>query len=229
MATARRLKIGHLNLVLLAGLILVAMFQAGLGQTNCAAHAQTDVCQAADDVQISGDAYLAGALYVESTPTAGASGEVLVSQGSSSPPQWTDFVTEVLKAADETVSASTTLQDDDDFSFSAAANSTYLVEFGFRISENVSGSQEFKFNYTLPSGAIHCSSAAGASGLVDNECGSNDLTIDTGDTTESLSPAWSIIDIGGTAGTVQLQWAQDSASNNTTLHQYSTMRVFKIG
>ena len=216
------------NFALLGVLIIVAAYNGGLGQTNCAAHAQTDVCQAADNVEIAGDTTLGGALLVESTPTSGSAGEVLLSQGSASPPEWTDYFVEIIKAADETVSASTTLQNDDDFSFSAAANSTYLIEWGFRLSENVSGSQEFKMNFTVPSGAIHCSSAVGASGIVDNECGSNDLTIDTPDTTESLSPAWTIIDIDATAGTVQLQWAQDAASNNTTLHQYSTMRVAKI-
>lgn len=218
------------NLVLLAGLIVMFMFRIGAGSAACdQAHAQSDICQAADNVNVLGNLTLAGEFQVESTPTAGSSGEVLLSQGSSNPPQWTDFFIEVTKAADETVSASTTLQNDDDFTFSVDANAVYYAEFGFRLSENVGGAQDFKFNFTVPSGTVFCSSAIGASGVVDNECGSNDLTIDTPDTTESLAPAWVIFETAGTSGTVILQWAQDSASNNTTSHQNGTMRVARIG
>jgi hypothetical protein len=223
------LTVNKLNLALLAALVIMAAFQGGLGRTNCAAHAQTDVCQAADDVQVAGDTYLGGALYVESTPTAGSAGEVLLSQGSSAPPEWTDFFQEIVKAADETVTATTTTQADDHFSFTAATGSTYWIEFGFRLSENISGAQDFKMELSVPSGAEYCLSAIGASGMVDMECNTTGtLTIDTPDTTESLSPAWALVTTFGTGGTVTLRWAQDSASDNTTLHENSTMRIAKI-
>lgn len=224
----RFLSINRLNLVLLVGLIVTFMFQAGIGQTNCGASAQTSVCQAADSVDIAGDLTLRAELQVESTPTAGTSGEVLLSQGTSAVPIWSDFFTEILKAADETVSASTVLQNDDDFSFTVETNAVYLVEFGFRISENIAGAQDFKFNFTVPSGTVFCSSAIGSAGSLENECGTNDLTIDTPDLTESLHPARVIFETAGTSGTVTMQWAQDSASNNTTLHQNSTMRLARI-
>ncbi len=216
------------NVALLIALSILVMFQIGLGQTECAAYAQSGVCTAADDVDIAGNTILRGELQVESTPTAGAAGEVLLSQGTTNPPQWTDYFVEVLKANDETVVASTTLQNDDDFSFTVVANATYIVEFGFRLSENIAGGQDFKFNFTGPSGAIWCSQAGDSTGITDNECGTNDLNIDTGDVTESLSPALVIVDVAGTPGTIQLQWAQVVATNNTTLHQFSTMRVKRI-
>lgn len=224
---ADRLSINRLNLLLLGALLLVWLFQIGGDSTRCAG-AQANVCQAADNVEIAGNLELTGEFQVESTPTSGSSGEVLLSQGSSNPPEWADFFTEEIKAADETVSASTVLQNDDDFDFTVEANAVYWVEFGFRISENIAGAQDFKFNFTVPAGTVFCSQAQGSSGTIDNECGTNDLTIDSVDGTESLHPAFVLFETSATAGTVTTQWAQDSASNNTTLHQDSSMRVARI-
>jgi len=218
---------GKINSVLLIALLVLLMFQVGSDSSECA-HAQSGICSAADDVDIAGNTILRGEIQVESTPTAGSAGEVMVSQGAAAVPIWDDYFIEVLKAADETVSASTTLQNDDDFSFSTVANAKYLVEFGFRLSENIAGAQDFKMNWTGPSGWIWCGFSLDSSGPIDNECGQNDILIDLPDGTESLAPVWGIVDIAATAGTMQMQWAQASASNNTTMHQYSTMRVKRI-
>ncbi len=60
----------------------------------------------------------------------------------------------VVKTSDESVTSSTTLQDDDDLEFDADANSVYFLIAGSL--GDASGTGDLKFGWTLPSGAeIH--------------------------------------------------------------------------
>ena len=108
-----------------------------------------------------------------------------------------------IKASDETVNNSTTLQDDDDLLFAVGANEEWTVSFHLLI--NASAAGDFKFQLSVPSGT--------ADGRMHT----------TGEFSESSSVSWvsnganeylfftAMVLVAGTGGNVVLQWAQNTA------------------
>lgn len=134
----------------------------------------------------------------------------------------------ITKSADQSVTSSTTLVDDDDLTFSADANSTYLVQIWLRMSGNSAG--DMKFGFSLPSGASCFGTwKSDTAGTWD---ASNDLT--TADvvqaaTEENLFPIYAYIDVGATAGDVTFQWAQNASNATaTTVHEKTYMTYRKV-
>ena len=143
------------------------------------------------------------------------------------------------KAADETVNNSTALQNDDLlFSPLAASSGTYQFELNLLYSATTVA--DIKFAFTWPAGATAFWSAIGLA------TGSATLT---GDATFSFinvsgtsvafggigagAPVpiriFGNIAMGGTAGNLQLQWAQQNLeATNTVVHSNSNLQLWRV-
>jgi hypothetical protein len=117
----------------------------------------------------------------------------------------------VVKTADESVTSSTALQNDDHLKLTMTSNGAWQVKFVLMMTQP-STNNSMKVNFTAPSGAIWRL----ASGSI--------RSVSDGPTTEmsfsiSQSPTVNIVDgivsTAATAGDFQLQWAQSSSDANT--------------
>lgn len=135
------------------------------------------------------------------------------------------WIRTAVKPADESVSASTTLQDDDDLSFLVGANEVW----SFRAVLYVTGpgDADMKVNVSIPSGATRI---IGIHATAINQLNQGNATIDTrfDDATGNLLPGTpgedrpstqiltGVVWTGANAGSVTLRWAQ-LVSNATAL------------
>lgn len=120
------------------------------------------------------------------------------------------------KTADETVNNSATLQNDDTLALSAVAIADYLFECSLRYSTN--GTANLKWSFTVPAGAAIVYSAlhipAGGSALTMTEL--INTGVGTADDSINYVRMLGIFQTVGTAGTLQLQWAQNTANASDT-------------
>ena len=143
------------------------------------------------------------------------------------------------KAADEDVTNSTTLQDDDDLNnvISLAANSKYILD-GYLFVAQTGTAGGIKTNYVLPAGATLTVSTRVPlpSKAVKSKDTSNTGSVlisyvdttDIGNAGEGIYVR-GIITTAGTAGNLGFQWAQESADIvETTLAKDSWLRAEKI-
>jgi hypothetical protein len=133
-----------------------------------------------------------------------------------------------VKLADEiqnsAVNATATLQNDDELFFSVGANETWT--FRFMIQGNANATPDYKFAVTAPSGATCKISTAdheaGAS-VANLGCGVSTGLV-TGNTANDLYEVVGTVTNGPNAGTVQLQWAQNTANAaNSTIYAGSSV------
>lgn len=136
------------------------------------------------------------------------------------------------KAADETVSASTTLQDDDDFTgLELLAATRYAIRGRFAI-VNAGGGADFKcaFAHTqtpvLSVFNLQSILAGGATQTQDTMTGGNLAELTWAADGTHLIELEGIIDTHATVdGTLKLQWAQDTATGTATLKKGSWMEL----
>jgi hypothetical protein len=146
----------------------------------------------------------------------------------------------IRKASDETVNNSAVLQNDDDFTFSVDANSTYFVEMWLLLSAP-STTPDWQWKWTGPSGATMFHGPDTYSGVsLWNEAVTT--TTNSGDLhTLSSNPFMGgnagtkglrmqgIIIVSSTAGTMHFQWAQNTAdASNSTIKANSLLAYQKI-
>ena len=148
----------------------------------------------------------------------------------------TTWTTEVIvKAADETVTSSTTLQNDDHFTFECLANTDYIVEINAFVDGAAAAS--LKWNWTVPTGGTGWSGGPRALTQVSNDFDDTATEDFGGDEVGSINDAGfvsmqitSIIRCAGTAGTVTWQWAQNASNaTGTTVHSKSWMQITADG
>src|SRR3990167_770547 len=166
--------------------------------------------------------YASGANVITRLPI-GCAGDVLALV--SGVPAWVDGTATVKaiidkrKASDETVSSSTTLQDDADFSFAIAANETWAVTLYLYVTQSSTGG--WKSDFTVPAGATGWHGiliyAAGASEGVDFQPDVTVAVVNTVSATDNLVIIEAVIVNGANAGTVQLRWAQNAAAGDTVV------------
>lgn len=130
------------------------------------------------------------------------------------------------KKGNESVASSTTLQNDDDFSFPCEANLTYAIDGKLRIAAGASSG--FKAAFSLPSGAT------GRFSLVNSTAGGiiNDADAATGGggtttiSATSVTIIYGYIQMGSTAGNVTFQWAQNASNvSATSINRTSKMTL----
>jgi len=119
------------------------------------------------------------------------------------------------KTADESVTSSTTLQDDNHLFYSIAANEIWYVQMALYVVDGSDGAANFKMGLTLPASAT-----CFFSWVWGNTSGTFAMHRLRVGTTVSLfgsaggdlfSPPGVVVN-AGTAGTVQLQWAQSTSN-----------------
>lgn len=143
----------------------------------------------------------------------------------------------VRKTADETVNNSTVLQNDDHLFFSVAANEVWIVDSWLR----VVGSQtaDVSFAWAVPAGATGSVYAIGevqSGGSIDNIKSYTTITqpfsyqpTATDANTGGGVRFGAVLVVGGTGGTMQLQWAQASAVvANTVVKANSALWAFRV-
>jgi len=135
----------------------------------------------------------------------------------------------VRKSIDETLSANITPQDDDELKFSIGANETWTAQFV--IQQNSGTVPDFKFGVTAPVGAtcdVSINDTISSTNSVSNlGCGVSQAV--TGNAADEVTFVYATIVNGSTAGTVTLQWSQNTSDpGNTTVQAGSTVVATNI-
>lgn len=150
---------------------------------------------------------------------------------------WMDSVTtiEVYKTIDESVTSSTTLQNDDDLFLPLEANKVYDLEGLLNFTGVVAA--DAKFAFTFPTGTsvyVGGLTIDTAGALIPwyqhNVASGTALTIGVaGATSHRPTTVHGTIVVGSTAGTFQSQWAQNvSDPTATVLRAGSKLRILEI-
>lgn len=128
------------------------------------------------------------------------------------------------KLVTESVTSSTVLQNDNDLFVPVAANSTYLMELLLLHDSDNNAAADIDISWTGPTGATM---NWGVHGANINETGSSgtitatnmqtrlineEATFGGGDSTGTTAFASGLLITSGTAGTLQLQWAQNTSN-----------------
>lgn len=180
---------------------IVKVRQGGTGITTAAAHGVV-IGNGASAMNVTG---------------AGTAGQVLTSNGASADPTFqSTFIGKTIsksKAADETVTTSTTLQDDDDFTVSIAANETWDVIMNCQC---VFGAGNGKIAFTVPSGCTATMSGTISSAGFASATATTAKAIAVTLTTSSYFIIMATFTNGANAGNIQFQFAQNSSDGAAT-------------
>jgi hypothetical protein len=139
-----------------------------------------------------------------------------------------------VKLTDESVTSSTTLQNDDTLFSPVAANSTYLVVCVLFYEGGTQGSSDLKFAFTGPAGAGFSQAvaryASNTFGLVYKGGLGTTTACDTaGAGNVNTLLAFAGLTTSATAGTFQLQWAQNTSSTTPAIvHTRSALGLLKM-
>lgn len=135
--------------------------------------------------------------------------------------------TYVVAASTETVTNSTTIQDDDELFFSVSANTTYIVELMAWFTSGTSNGVDVKFTWTFPTAATFSMFAFGldptgttrTAFITSNRNQESSETAETAfgvisTATTAASPlrVTGVLIVGANSGTMQFRWAQNTAS-----------------
>lgn len=149
----------------------------------------------------------------------------------------------VRKTADESLTSNTTLQNDDALVLAVAANATYTFRVWILAVDATDATGDIKFGFTFPTGATchfsgkgpHTGMAAGGAFGDGEYIGRNTATSGTTVVTYGLSTSivgveiTGLLIVGGTAGNLQLQWAQNASdANATTVQAGSFMTLERV-
>lgn len=141
----------------------------------------------------------------------------------------------IIKSADETVVSSATLQDDDDFSFSIAANETVIIELKLYLS-TIHSSSDIKTQFTGPASPTYVIGQGQYWSATPSSANNYQWTafsqlidwVSSSTTGEDFMQIAMTIANGANAGTVTLQWAQRvSYAVPVTLKKGSYMKIHR--
>lgn len=124
------------------------------------------------------------------------------------------------KTADETVNNSATLQNDDFLSWAVAANATYLLRL--QLFYSTAATPNIKIGWTFPASLTMKVGVIGidtTSAFVSNSGYDQTTVISFGPGTspERMVVVFARVNVSATAGTLQLQWAQNTANASNTI------------
>lgn len=138
-----------------------------------------------------------------------------------------------VKAADESVTSSTTLQNDDALFVSVASNASYLF-FCYLDYEGASAG-DLKFSWSVPTSATmrftiigQTSAGSAQTAITGSESTSYAIGADAAATLNAVLMAGTLI-TSSSSGTLQLQWAQNSSSGTATkVHAQSFLALWQV-
>ncbi|MGW8679668.1 hypothetical protein ACWGNN_01120 [Streptomyces sp. NPDC055817] len=149
----------------------------------------------------------------------------------------------IAKTADETVNSSTTLQNDDHLVLPVVANGVYTFALDLYMTESTDYVGDFKMSFTCPTGATFDMHGAGAHVTVLASGTSSDgewigkLATSSAAATLAFGVGTGLTAVrvygrlvmSGTAGNLQLQWAQNASdATGTTLKAGSYMTMTRV-
>lgn len=133
------------------------------------------------------------------------------------------YRTQARKTANESVTSSTALQDDDHLTLSIAANENWLYEFFLPCNGATAG--DFKFAIAVPAGASGVwggigpgvATATNIQAVAASAFGDANPLSFGGTGADSVIRLQATVLNGGTAGNVNLRWAQDTSSGTASI------------
>jgi hypothetical protein len=140
-----------------------------------------------------------------------------------------------IKTVDETVTSSTALQNDDALFVSVAANASYLFQCNLIYEGGTLGSSDLKWAWTFPSGLTMTYDYMGITtaglttiGLVATQASTVAGGTNGAAALRSMLMYGSVV-ASSTAGTLQLQWAQNTSSGTGTIvHAKSSLALWDL-
>lgn len=138
------------------------------------------------------------------------------------------YTKRIYKSADETVNNSSTLQDDNELTFSIGANEVWAFTLCLLATSETTPNLRYKF--TVPSGADYIMMPFYYSGSVGTNASSSYAFIGTdGDPFTNVDFAHGVVRNSSNAGSVQLQWSQDVAeASNSIVRRGSYIIAHKL-
>ena len=145
-----------------------------------------------------------------------------------------------VKTADEVVNNSNTLQDDDHLKWTVAANEVWLFEL-YLFYTVANAASDFKMGWTVPSGTtmlwnpyvyvtdVTKDTRWPATGTATQTVlGEGDTAISGAGTNNQQYRATGIVRVSSTGGTLQMQWAQNTAhASDSTLRKDSALILWR--
>ncbi len=132
------------------------------------------------------------------------------------------------KASDESVTSSTTFQDDDDLKFSVSTNETWYVELLCFVNTGSSPNPDIKFQLTGPTGAsikMSLFDETGNFSKVITAYSSSTGVVAIGANTTHAIRFRGTVTTASTAGTIVLQWAQDTSNTASTVVEQKSFLI----
>ncbi|WP_369778829.1 hypothetical protein [Streptomyces sp. R33] len=140
----------------------------------------------------------------------------------------------VIKAADESITSSTTIQDDNHLTLAVAANATYLLE-GTLFYDGAFNAGHLKATFSLPAGAtifwaINAPATGGTAAYASDANTTGNLVAGTYGTggAKTTASILGTVTTAGTAGNLLLRWAQNASNATaTTIYAKSWLRLLR--
>jgi hypothetical protein len=142
----------------------------------------------------------------------------------------------VYKTADESVTSSATIQDDDHLSFTLNSNETWELNGEIQV-DNASNNIDIKTAFQMPTGSTMRIYVTGIQDAGGNAIQGNGLltasntpkTIQINGGVSTLVSFRGIIQTGSTAGALKFRWSQGVSNNSTTtVRAYSYMKIIRV-
>ena len=139
----------------------------------------------------------------------------------------------VVKPSDESVTSSTTLQNDNDLVVAVSANASYLV-FCYLDYEGASAG-DLKFSWSVPTSATmrftiigQTAASAAQTAVTGSESTSYTVGADAAATLNAVLMVGTLV-VSSSSGSLQLQWAQGTSSGTATkVHAQSVLSLWQV-
>lgn len=137
-------------------------------------------------------------------------------------------VVSARKSSDETINNTSGYQDDDELFVPVEANATYVGWLHFNYLSQAAAA--FKYQFTTPAGSnLPFWSFIGSSPFTYGGSAGGGVVGLAGTGANLPCDAWGLIIIGGTAGTMRMQWAQNVANaSNTIVRAGSYLALWRL-
>ena len=139
-----------------------------------------------------------------------------------------------VKTADQSVTSSTTLVNDNELFLPLAASVTYFVQFMIDYEGGTAAASDLKFQWTLPAGSFmrycYVNRGTGLGASVTMSTGtSTDISGTNGAGNLEGIAGFGTLVSGSTAGTLQFRWAQNTSSATSTIvHAQSCLMLQRV-
>ena len=141
----------------------------------------------------------------------------------------------VVKPSDESVTSSTTLQNDNDLVVAVSANASYLFYCYLDYEGGTGGSSDLKFEWVVPSGAtlrfsLIGTDASNATLIATTKSDTTAYTLrSAGAATLQAATMVGTLVTSSSSGNLQLEWAQNTSSGTATkVHAQSFLSLWQV-